>query len=236
MDSMVRDWVPDTAFGRWFLSTDMWLQRVLAHAIADLKQLAGTNAPNSFNRLMDVGCGQGRVFSLLQQAFSPRQIVGVDIDARLLERAAQAARECGCPVELKRSSVTRLDLPDSSIDLIFCHQLIHHVANQEDALRELHRVLAPGGMLLLAESCEAFIKTWLVRLLFRHPPDVQKPAEGYLELVRAAGFVFGDGDVRISTPWWSLPDLGVTRRLGLLRKPPVPTELLVVARKAPGRS
>jgi len=236
MDSMVRDWVPDTAFGRWFLSTDMWLHRVLARAIADLKQLAGTHAPDSFNRLMDVGCGQGRVFALLQQAFSPKQIVGVDIDPRLLERAAQSARECGCPVELKRGSVTRLDLPDASIDVIFCHQLIHHVANQEGALRELHRVLAPGGMLLLAESCEAFIKTWLVRLLFRHPRDVQKPAEGYLDLVRAAGFVFGDADVRAWTPWWSLPDLGVTRRLGLLRKAPVATELLVVARKAPAQS
>ena len=99
-------------------------------------------------------------------------------------------------------------------------------------MRELHRVLAPGGMLLLAESCEAFIKTWVVRLLFRHPRDVQKPAEGYLDLVRAAGFVFGDGDVRTSTPWWSLPDFGVTRRLGLVRRPPVATELLVVARKA----
>jgi len=97
-------------------------------------------------------------------------------------------------------------------------------------------VLAPGGMLLLAESCEAFIKTWLVRLLFRHPPGVQKPAEGYLDLVRAAGFVFGDADVRAWTPWWSLPDLGVTRRLGLVRKAPVATELLVVARKAPAQS
>src|SRR5436309_2935690 len=126
MDSMARDWVPDTAFGRWFLSTDMWLQRVLARAIADLKQLASTNAP------------------------------------------------------------------------------------------------------------EAFIKTWLVRLLFRHPRGVQKPAEGYLDLVRAAGFVFADADVRIWTPWWSLPDLGFTRKLGLVRRPPVATELLVVARKAPG--
>ena len=234
MDSTARDWVPDTAFGKWFLSTDMWFHKVLARAIADLKRLAGTNAPGSFNRLMDVGCGQGRVFSLLQQTFSPRQIVGVDIDPHMLERAAQSARECGCPVELKRSSVTRLDLPDASIDVIFCHQLIHHVADQERALRELHRVLAPGGMLLLAESCEAFIKTWPVRWFFRHPRGVQRPAEGYLDLVRAAGFVFGDADVRTSTPWWSLSDFGFTRKLGLVRKPPVATELLVVARKAPG--
>jgi SAM-dependent methyltransferase len=232
MDSTARDWVPETAVGKWFLSTDIWFHIILAHAIADLKQLAGTNAPDSCNRLMDVGCGQGRVFSLLQKTFSPKQIVGVDIDPQMLERAAQSARECGCPVELKRGSVTRLDLPDASIDVIFCHQLIHHVANQEGALRELHRVLAPGGMLLLAESCEAFIETWPVRWFFRHPPGVQKPAEGYLGLARAAGFVFGDADVRTSTPWWSLPDFGLARKLGLVRKPPAATELLVVARKA----
>jgi SAM-dependent methyltransferase len=234
MDSTACDWVPETAFGKWFLGTDMWFHKVLAQAIADLKQLAGTNAPDPFNYLMDVGCGQGRAFSLLQQTFSPKQIVGVDIDPHMLERAAQSARQCGCPVELKRSSVTRLDLPDASIDVIFCHQLIHHVANQEGALRELHRVLAPGGMLLLAESCEAFIKAWQVRWFFRHPRGVQKPAEGYLDLVRAAGFVFGDADVHTSTPWWSLPDFGFTRKLGLVRKPPVATELLVVARIAPG--
>jgi SAM-dependent methyltransferase len=233
VDSTTRDWVPDTALGKWFLSTDIWFYKILVQATADLKQLAGTNIPGSFDRLMDVGCGQGRMFSLLQKTFSPRQIVGVDIDPEMLKRAAQSARECGCPVDLKLSSVTRLDLPDASIDVIFCHQLIHHVVNQKGALRELHRVLAPGGTLLLAESCEAFIKTWPVRLFFRHPPGVQKPAEGYLDLVRAAGFVFGDADVRTSTPWWSLPDFGLARRLGLVRKPPVATELLLVARKTP---
>ena len=142
---------------------------------------------------------------------------------------------CGKPLATTLvSEDTQLDLPDASIDAIFCHQLIHHVANQKGALRELHRVLAPGGILLLAESCEAFIETWQVRWFFRHPHGVQKPAEGYLDLVRAAGFVFGDADVRIWTPWWSLPDLGFTRKLGLVRRPPVATELLVVARKAPG--
>src|SRR5437899_12521556 len=137
MDSTARDWVPETAFGKWFLSTDMWFHRVLVHAIANLKRLAGTNAPDSFNRLMDVGCGQGRVFSLLQQAFSPRQIVGVDIDPRLLERAAQSARECGCPAELKRSPATRRDLPDAPIDVVCCHQLLHHVPNPAGPLRQL---------------------------------------------------------------------------------------------------
>jgi len=232
MESTAPDWVSDTRFGKWFLSTETWFREVLSQAVADLRALAGPDLPASFNRFMDVGCGQGLAFPLLRRHFAPREIVAVDVDPRLLGRARAAAQRCDVPITVKACSVTQLDLPDASIDGILCHQLIHHVANQSGALRELHRVLAPGGYLFLSESCEAFIKTWTVRWLFRHPPGVQRPAEGYMKLVREAGFVFDEArDVRTSTPWWSLWDFGMTRRIGLVRKPPVSTELLLVARK-----
>lgn len=235
MDSTAQDWVSETAFGKWFLSTDIWFKYVLAKAVMDLKQLAGQRVATPVSRLLDIGCGQGLAFSLLQKTFSPAQIIAVDIDPNLLVRAANAASECGCPVEIKRNSVTRLDLPEASVDMIFCHQLIHHVANQTGALRELYRVLAPGGMLLLGESCETFIKTWPVRWFFRHPPGAEKSAEGFLELIRTAGFEFGEADIHTSTPWWSLPDFGIARKLRLMPEPKYPTELVVVARKAVGR-
>ncbi len=231
MESTAPEWVSETAFGKWFLSTETWFREVLSQAVADLRELAGPDAPVTFNRLMDVGCGQGRAFSLLRTHFAPRQIVGVDIDARLLDLARAEAQRCAVPVELKHCPVTRLDLPDASVDGILCHQLIHHVADQQGALRELHRVLTPGGYLFLSESCQAFIETWTVRWFFRHPPGVQRPAEGYMQLVRDAGFVFEHKHARTSTPWWSLWDFGFTRQLGLTRKPPVATELLLVARK-----
>ena len=82
-------------------------------------------------------------------------------------------------------------------------------ANQQGALRELYRVLAPGGYLFLSESCESFINTWTVRWFFRHPPGVQRPAEGYVKLVREAGFQVDDAHVRTYTPWWSLWDFGL---------------------------
>lgn len=231
MESTAHDWVSETAFGKWFLSTDIWFKYVLAQAVNDFKPLVGDHLPKPLNRLLDVGCGQGLAFSLLEKTFTPAQIVAIDIDPNLLLRAAVAAGQCGCPVEVKRNSVTRLDLPDASIDMIFCHQLIHHVANQAGALRELFRVLAPGGVLLLGESCESFIKTWPVRWFFRHPPGAAKSAEGFLELLRSAGFEFDTKDVHTSTPWWSLPDFGIARKLRLVQEPKYPTELLVAARK-----
>ncbi|MEJ0084925.1 MAG: class I SAM-dependent methyltransferase [Pseudomonadota bacterium] len=238
MESTASDWVSETRFGKWFLSTETWFREVLSKAVADLRDLAGTDAPASFDRMMDVGCGQGLAFALLQKHFAAREIIGVDIDPRMLALARVEARHAGVPVDVRACSVTKLDLPDASVDGVLCHQLIHHVANQQGALRELHRVLKPGGYLFLSESCEAFIRTWTVRWFFRHPEGVQRPAEGYLKLVREAGFVFDEArDVRTSTPWWSLWDFGFTRKIGLVRSPPVATELLLVARRSgAGRS
>jgi SAM-dependent methyltransferase len=235
MESMASDWVSETRFGKWFLSTETWFREVLSKAVADLRELAGPDAPASFERMMDVGCGQGLAFALLQKHFAAREIVGVDVDPRMLNLARDAAQRAQVPVSVHACSVTRLDLPDASVDGVLCHQLIHHVANQQAALRELHRVLKPGGYLFLSESCQAFIETWTVRWFFRHPEGVQRPAEGYLKLVREAGFVFDQTrDVRMSTPWWSLWDFGFTRKIGLVRSAPPATELLLVARKAGG--
>ena len=231
MESTAPDWVSETRFGKWFLSTETWFRYVLSQAVSDLRALAGPDLPGSFNRLMDVGCGQGLAFQLLEKHFSPRAIVGVDNDPRKIEAARQAAEGCRIPVEVRAGSVTQLDLPDASVDAILCHQLIHHVANQQGALCELHRVLAPGGYLFLSESCESFINTWTVRWFFRHPEGVQRPAEGYVKLVREAGFEVEERHIHTSTPWWSLWDFGISRRLGLARAAPLPTELLLVARK-----
>lgn len=232
MDSTASDWVSETAFGKWFLSTDTWFRYVLAQAVADLARLAAGTLPTPPQRLMDAGCGQGAAFSLLQSHFRPAELLAVDVDAKLLGRARTAAAACATPVTLLHANAAQLPLPDGHVDVVFCHQLVHHVAQQEAVLRELHRVLAPGGVLLLSESCKVFIDSWPVRWFFRHPPGVQKSAEGYMELVRAAGFSFDDAHVQTYTPWWSLPDLGISRRLGLRRAPAVPSEVLIVATKA----
>jgi len=235
MESTAPDWVSETRFGKWFLSTDMWYREVLALAVSELRELGGARVPASFDRLMDVGCGQGRTFQLLRQLYAPREIVAVDIDPLMLERARVEAARCEIPVTVKACSVTRLDLPDNSIDGVLCHQLIHHVADQPGALRELHRVLKPGGFLFLSESCRPFIETWTVRWFFRHPPGVQRSAAEFQALVRDAGFEFDAArDVRTSTPWWSLWDFGFTRRIGLVKSRPEATELLLVARKGAG--
>jgi SAM-dependent methyltransferase len=115
------------------------------------------------------------------------------------------------------------------MDLVFCHQLLHHADDPMQVLREVRRVLKPGGWLLVSESCRAFVEWWIVRLLFRHPARQQHTAPQYRELVRAAGFVVTDAQYLTPAPWWSQPDFGVAERLGRSIANREPTQVRLAA-------
>ncbi|MEM5328731.1 class I SAM-dependent methyltransferase [Paraburkholderia sp. JHI2823] len=230
----VPPFVPETAFGIWFLRTHTWEHHVLRVAINDLTRLIDVPLPDA-PEIVDVGCGQGKSLRLLAEAFRPRRIIGIDYHQASLEQAALAARACepsfprshqnsphtGTKFELLHGDCARLPLPTASADIVFCHQTFHHLVEQERALAEFHRVLKPGGVLLFAESTEAYIRSWVIRLLFRHPMHVQKSAEGYLAMIRDAGFRFADRNVSLPYLWWSrAADFGLFERLGLHRPKP----------------
>lgn len=83
-------------------------------------------------------------------------------------------------------------------------------------------MLKPGGYLLFAESTEAYIDTWVIRWLFRHPMHVQKSAEAYLQMLREQGFEFAAQNVSYPYLWWSrATDFGLLERWGLRQPKPV---------------
>jgi SAM-dependent methyltransferase len=219
--------VPETSFGVWFLRTHTWEHHVLRVAINDLERLIDTPLPAS-PVIVDVGCGQGISFRLLAQTFKPERIIGIDFHRPSLELAMNAARACrdhadtrATGIDVLHGDCASLPLPDASADIVFCHQTFHHLVEQERALAEFHRVLKPGGVLLFAESTDAYIRSWVIRLLFRHPMQVQKSADGYLDMIRHGGFTFGAHNVSLPYLWWSRAnDFGLLERLGLYTPKP----------------
>ena len=212
--------VPETAFGTWFLRTYTWEHHVLRVALEDLKRLITHPCPKA-PVILDVGCGHGLSFRLLGEAFQPQRIIGVDMHHESLTKAQSAAHGLGFPVELIAGDCRTLSCASESIDIIFCHQTFHHLVHQEASLAEFNRVLKPGGTLLFAESTDAYIRSWVIRLLFRHPMQVQKSAEGYLDMIRDYGFSFSTQNVSLPYLWWSRArDFGLLERFGLLQPPP----------------
>jgi ubiquinone/menaquinone biosynthesis C-methylase UbiE len=203
--------VPESRFGTWFISTGVWNKYVLETAVDNLAGLIADRR-QSYPAIVDIGCGWGHSLKLLDSRFQPRHLVAIDIDARMIAASRAEASRHGLEVEFQTTSASHLRLPDRSIDLIFCHQTFHHFVDQEEALREFHRVLKPAGVLLFAESTRKFIHSWIIRLLFRHPMDKQQTAAEYLSMIRRAGFAVSPRSISYPYLWWSRTDFSIKER------------------------
>jgi ubiquinone/menaquinone biosynthesis C-methylase UbiE len=209
-----RQFVPETKLGFWFLGTQTWETRVIRVALEDLERLIPPGKRPAHPVVLDVGCGQGKSFRPLVERFAPRRLIAIDFEHACLEKAGQEAAKEELEIEIQRGDVSVLALPDASVDIVFCHQTFHHLTRQREALAEFHRVLKPGGLLLFAESTRAYIESWIIRLLFRHPMEAQHSAGEYMAMVREAGFQFSPENVSMPYLWWSRSDLGAVEFWG----------------------
>lgn len=206
------EFVEETAFGIWFLSTETWYKHVLTRALNDLQRMLEPG--RIYANILDVGCGRGRSIRLLDERFRPQRIVALEPDAQMLREAEVLGAQCNSRVTLLRTSATDTQLPDAAFDMVFCHQTFHHIADQENAIQEFYRVLKPGGVLLFAESTKRYIESWIIRLLFRHPMEAQKTADEYIALIRDTGFNLPAEKISLPYLWWSRGDLGLFEKLG----------------------
>ena len=211
-------YVPESRFGIWFLKTETWAVHVLERALKDLERLIPARR-TTYPVIVDVGCGRGRSFRLLRTRFQPQRMIGIDVDGAMLEIAARETEAEGLSVEFQQTTSSRMMLDNASVDMLFCHQTFHHLMDQEAALAEFRRVLKPGGLLLFAESTRKYIHSPMIRLLFRHPMDVQRSAGEYLAMIRAAGFDVAENAISLPYLWWSRNDLGVLERWFGIRPP-----------------
>lgn len=204
-------WVKESSFGIWFLGTETWETHVLTRALDDLERLMQAPA-RSYGTILDIGYGHGQSVRMLDERFHPRRIIGLDIDPDARLKSATNIHQCHCYVDLIQANANAIALQDATVDMIFCHQTFHHLVDQNNAIKEFNRVLKPGGVLLFAESCRKYIHSFIIRLLFRHPMDVQKTDQEYIELIKSAGFIVDEKSISRPYLWWSRLDLGILEK------------------------
>ena len=100
--------------------------------------------------LLDAGCGDGRYFHVIAADPPTERLAGCDISERILATARKTAERVGLAPELVRANVESLPFEDDSFDLVFCTQVLEHLLSPAEGVRELARVLRPGGVLLLS--------------------------------------------------------------------------------------
>ena len=109
-----------------------------------------SNADIDGKDVLDFGCGEGPLSLYLARICQPKSILGVDIDAHAIERANLALTRLGdAAVSFKLSDTDRLPAADNSMDTILAFDCMEHVMQPENILAEWHRVLRPGGKVLI---------------------------------------------------------------------------------------
>jgi ubiquinone/menaquinone biosynthesis C-methylase UbiE len=103
------------------------------------------------DRLLDVGSGAGH--STLHFARAGADIVGLDLTQEMVETGRRLAAAEGLEnARFERGDAEALPFADDAFDAVTCRQCAHHFADVPAALREMRRVLSPGGRLLVCDS------------------------------------------------------------------------------------
>lgn len=141
--------------------------------------------PQPGERVLDLACGTGAVSREVLKRISPGgTLVGVDINADMLRVASEVIEAREPVVRWQEASADSLPLPDASFDVALCQQGLQFFPDKPGALRELRRVLKPGGRLALS--------VW--RALEHNPVQhaLSKAADGKLGKSMAIAFGLGE--------------------------------------------
>jgi SAM-dependent methyltransferase len=131
--------------------------------------------------LLDVGCGPGTITVDLARLVAPGPVTAVEISGDAVESARTTAEAQGIPVDFRVADVEALDLPDDGFDVVHAHQVLQHLGDPVQALREMRRVARPGGLVAVRDSdYSAF--AWWPRL-----PELDEWMALYQQAARANG-------------------------------------------------
>jgi ubiquinone/menaquinone biosynthesis C-methylase UbiE/uncharacterized membrane protein YphA (DoxX/SURF4 family) len=127
------------------------VEPLVTEVAGDLARASGAG-PRAGLRILDAGCGPGQFTLLVAKALPGAEVWGIDLAPTMIEIACRHARDAGATrVHFEVADVARLPFRDSTFDAVISSGSIKHWPDPVAGLRELHRVLVPGGRAFVAE-------------------------------------------------------------------------------------
>lgn len=157
------------------------------------------------NRVLDVGCGTGVLTRLAQDAVGTEgTAVGIDPGPAMIAEARHNARAAGSRADFRLAAIEKLPFTDASFDVVLSSFMFHHLPpdTKRDGLREVLRVLVPGGRLVLVDvGRPANFLWWLVAWPFLLMPMTAPNLRGEVPAyISQAGFT----SVEVKGHWWRI--------------------------------
>ncbi|MBD0418720.1 class I SAM-dependent methyltransferase [Streptomyces sp. TRM S81-3] len=147
-------------------------------------------------RILDIGCGPGTITADLAALVPDGRVTGVDRAPEILERARATAAGRGLAnVDFAVADVHALDYPDDTFCVVHAHQVLQHVGDPVQALREMKRVTKPNGFIAVRDA-DYGAMTW-----YPASPGMDDWLDLYHRVARAGG---GEPDAGRRLKSWAL--------------------------------
>ena len=149
--------------------------------------LIGPRRSLAGKRVLEVGCGRGVGMEILF-SLGAAHVTGFDLDPKMAALAQQRVAKYGDRAHVfVGDAEATFGAPDASFDAVADYGIIHHIPNWSQALKEIARVLKPGGTFHFEDILRGFTSAWPMRALFDHPQATQFYGREFRAGLEAAG-------------------------------------------------
>ena len=130
-------------------------------------------------RLLEIGCGLGT--DLLQFARAGAVVTGVDLTPASVELVRKRFVLEGVPCNAQVADAEHLPFEDNSFDVVYSFGVLHHTPNTQKAIDEVHRVLKPGGRIIIMLYHTGSVHVYLGAPLYRMAHKLKSGARSLVE-------------------------------------------------------
>ena len=122
------------------------------------------------SRCLEIGCGCGAGARIIYATFAPSRIDALDIDPEMLNAARRKQAAWGFrQLRLIAGDAQHLPYQEQTFDAVFNYGIVHHLEDWQQGLREVSRVLKPGGCFYFEEIFPPLYANFLLGRLLEHP-------------------------------------------------------------------
>jgi ubiquinone/menaquinone biosynthesis C-methylase UbiE len=180
--------------------------RAWIHRHFEARRLFRLGGKTSGGLTLEIGCGRGVGVEILKDVFDVRQVHAFDLDPGMIELARRQLTPDRNRVDLWVGDVSAIAARDNTYDNVFDFGAIHHVVEWRSAVKEIYRVVKPGGRIYIEEILAKWITHPVFRHLMDHPQTDRFDLDQFTQALRDCGFKVRATDQVMQLFAWFIAD------------------------------